>query len=90
MAGVKFLYLAAKMKICKKNYKITPRRTKIYQNIPPSDENNDFESNVDDPFVAKGVWFLQIMNIQVGYMLEKFFLLRSMLALRKIQNLILT
>lgn len=55
LAGVKFLYLAAKMKICKKNYKNYPKKNKkIYQNIPPSDENNDFESNVDDPFVAKG------------------------------------
>ncbi|EJB5210339.1 hypothetical protein MT104_000626, partial [Campylobacter jejuni] len=34
--------------------KLPQEEQKIYQNIPPSDENNDFESNVDDPFVAKG------------------------------------
>ncbi|HED7970344.1 TPA: SH3 domain-containing protein [Campylobacter jejuni] len=34
--------------------KLPQEEQKIYQNITPSDENNDFESNVDDPFVAKG------------------------------------
>ncbi|MFQ6341838.1 hypothetical protein [Campylobacter sp. VTCC 70190] len=34
--------------------KLPQEEQRIYQNISPSDENSDFESNVEDPFVAQG------------------------------------
>ncbi len=34
--------------------KLPKEEQRIYQNIAPSDENSDFESNVDDPFIPQG------------------------------------